>query len=31
MGVSREQTELRERVKLTREESATDAPLVTLE
>ncbi len=31
MGVSREQTELRERVNLTREESATDAPIVTLE
>ena len=31
MGVSREQTELRERVNLTREESATDAPVVTLE
>lgn len=31
MGVSREQTELRERVNLTREESAEDAPIVTLE
>lgn len=31
MGVSREQTELRERVNTTREESAEDAPIVTLE
>lgn len=31
MGVSREQTELRERVNVTREESAEDAPIVTLE
>ena len=31
MGVSREQTELRERVNMTREESAEDAPIVTLE
>lgn len=31
MGVSREQTELRERVNITREESVTDAPIVTLE
>ena len=31
MGVSREQTELRERVNSTREESAEDAPIVTLE
>ncbi len=31
MGVSREQTELRERVNTTREESAEEAPIVTLE
>lgn len=31
MGVSREQKELRERVNFTREESAEDAPIVTLE